>query len=118
MKELIRLEEVALFGLGVFLYSLLGYSWWWFWGLLLAPDLSMLGYLINTKIGAWCYNLFHHKGLAIAVVLLGWFMESDIALAAGLILFSHASLDRAFGYGLKHEEGFVFTHLGKIGKEL
>ena len=118
MKELIRLEEVALFGLGVFLFSLLGYSWWWFWGLLLAPDLSMLGYLISDRVGAWCYNLFHHKGFAIVVLLLGWFMEIDALLVVGLIFFSQASLDRIFGYGLKYEQGFKFTHLGEIGKRL
>lgn len=118
MKKLIRLEEVALFGLGVFLFSLLGYSWWWFWGLLLVPDLSMLGYLINAKVGAWCYNLFHHKGVAIVVLLAAWFMGSDMGLVVGLVLFSHASLDRAFGYGLKYEQGFKFTHLGEIGKKI
>lgn len=117
MKELIRFEEIALFGLGVFLFSLLGYSWWWFFGLLLAPDLSMFGYLINEKIGAWTYNLFHHRALSIIVLLVGWFTDSDIVLLAGLILFSHASLDRIFGYGLKYEKGFKFTHLGKIGKK-
>ena len=117
MKELICFEEIALFGLGVFLFSLLGYSWWWFFGLLLAPDLSMFGYLINEKIGAWTYNLFHHRALSIIVLLVGWFMDSDMALVAGLILFSHASLDRIFGYGLKYERGFKYTHLGKIGKK-
>ncbi|SFJ56615.1 DUF4260 domain-containing protein [Myroides guanonis] len=116
MKELVRLEEIALFGLGVFLFSILGYSWWWFFGLLLAPDLSMFGYLINEKMGAWIYNLFHHRALAIIVLLVGWFMDYEIALVAGLILFSHASLDRIFGYGLKYERGFKYTHLGKIGK--
>lgn len=116
MKELVRLEEIALFGLGVFLFSILDYSWWWFFGLLLAPDLSMFGYLINEKMGAWIYNLFHHRALAIIVLLVGWFMDYEIALVAGLILFSHASLDRIFGYGLKYERGFKYTHLGKIGK--
>lgn len=117
MKELIRFEEIALFGLGAFLFSLLDYSWWWFFGLLLAPDLSMFGYLINEKIGAWIYNLFHHRALSIIILLIGWFMDSDIVLLAGLILFSHASLDRIFGYGLKYERGFKYTHLGKIGKQ-
>lgn len=116
MKELVRLEEIALFGLGVFLFSTLDYSWWWFFGLLLAPDLSMFGYLINEKMGSWIYNLFHHRALAIIVLLVGWFMDYEIALVAGLILFSHASLDRIFGYGLKYERGFKYTHLGKIGK--
>lgn len=31
-------------------------------------------------------------------------------------LFSHSAMDRIFGYGLKHENGFKFTHLREIGK--
>ncbi|HEY0262180.1 MAG TPA: DUF4260 family protein [Chitinophagales bacterium] len=33
------------------------------------------------------------------------------------MMFGHSSMDRFFGYGLKTEEGFKFTHLGKIGKD-
>jgi hypothetical protein len=29
---------------------------------------------------------------------------------------AHIGLDRALGYGLKYNAGFVFTHLGRIGK--
>ncbi|MEO6611453.1 MAG: DUF4260 family protein [Chitinophagaceae bacterium] len=29
----------------------------------------------------------------------------------------HSSMDRMFGYGLKTNEGFKYTHLGMIGKE-
>ncbi|PWT99714.1 MAG: DUF4260 domain-containing protein, partial [Bacteroidetes bacterium] len=34
----------------------------------------------------------------------------------GTILWSHSCMDRIFGYGLKYENGFKFTHLGVIGK--
>jgi len=33
----------------------------------------------------------------------------------GIILFSHASMDRIMGYGLKYDKGFKYTHLGEIG---
>jgi hypothetical protein len=36
---------------------------------------------------------------------------------AGVILFSHSSMDRMFGYGLKYTKGFAYTHLGTIGKQ-
>jgi hypothetical protein len=26
-------------------------------------------------------------------------------------------LDRTLGYGLKYESGFLYTHLGKVGKD-
>ena len=116
MNNLIKLEEAALFILSIYLFSLLDYAWWWFPVLLLVPDLSMLGYLAGNKAGAYIYNLFHHRALAIAVYLLGIYMESEAVQLAGVILFSHSSMDRMFGYGLKYEKGFKFTHLGEIGK--
>ena len=116
MKTSLKLEELAMLLLGIFLFSQLNFSWWWFIGLFLAPDLGMLGYLINTKIGAFTYNLFHHKFVAIAIYFFGIFITSEIVQMIGVLLFSHASFDRIFGYGLKYEKGFKFTHLGEIGK--
>lgn len=116
MKKLIQLEEAALFGLGIYLFSLLNYAWWWFPVLLLVPDLSMIGYAFGNKVGAWCYNVIHHRALAIAVYLLGIYLAKDIIELTGIMLFSHSSMDRMFGYGLKYEKGFKFTHLGEIGK--
>tara|TARA_B100001146_G_scaffold146540_1_gene128758 strand:- start:672 stop:1022 length:351 start_codon:yes stop_codon:yes gene_type:complete len=116
MKTSLKLEELAMLLLGIFLFSQLNFSWWWFIGLFLAPDLGMLGYLINTKVGAFTYNLFHHKFVAIAIYFFGIFITSEIVQMIGVLLFSHASFDRIFGYGLKYEKGFKFTHLGEIGK--
>ena len=45
MKNLLKLEEVFMFGLSIFLFSQLDYAWWWYPLLILAPDLSMVGYL-------------------------------------------------------------------------
>lgn len=67
MNKLLRLEEAAMFGLSIYLNSLLPFEWWIFWALLVSPDIGMLGYLINTRIGAISYNLFHHKGIALIV---------------------------------------------------
>lgn len=116
MKTSLKLEELAMLLLGIFLFSQLNFSWWWFIGLFLAPDLGMLGYLINTKVGAFTYNLFHHKFVAIGIYFFGIFITSEIVQMIGILLFSHASFDRIFGYGLKYEKGFKFTHLGEIGK--
>lgn len=101
---------------GAWTFSLLDYSWWWFAGLFFVPDIGMLGYLINNRIGAFTYNLFHHKGVAIALGLTGVFMANEEWQLAGVILFAHSSFDRMLGYGLKYEKGFKFTHLGEIGK--
>lgn len=72
----------------------------------------MIGYAISTKVGAFTYNLFHHKAVAIAVLCLGWYMGNSALELAGIILFGHASMDRMFGYGLKYPDHFKHTHLG------
>jgi len=116
MGLLLKMEELFMLLLGAYLFSLLDYSWWWFLGLLLAPDIGMLGYLIGNKVGAIGYNLFHHRGLAITIYFIGIYLSLPLCQLLGLILFSHASMDRIFGYGLKYNKGFKYTHLGEIGK--
>ena len=116
MKTVIKLEELGLFILGIYLFSLLNYQWWWFLVLILAPDFSMIGYAVSNKIGALSYNLFHHKGIAILLYLIGCYLQIEVMQLIGIILFSHSAMDRIFGYGLKYEKGFKYTHLGKIGK--
>lgn len=116
MRILLKLEEVLMLLLGVYLFGLLDYSWWWFAGLILAPDIGMLGYLLGDRAGAIGYNLFHHKGLAIAIYFFGVYLSLPLLQLIGVILFSHASLDRVMGYGLKYNKGFKYTHLGEIGR--
>jgi hypothetical protein len=115
MKNILSVEELVMFVLGVYLFSLLPYQWWWFLVLLLTPDISMLGYLFGTKTGAISYNIFHHRGIAIALYLIGVYLEIPLCQLIGVILFSHAAMDRVFGYGLKYGKGFKYTHLGEIG---
>ena len=116
MKTLIQLEEIAKLVLAYWASLYLDYPWWVFWAWLLAPDLSMVGYLVNPKIGAWLYNLFHHPALAVAVGIVGTYLHNTELQLAGCILFGHSAMDRVLGYGLKHEDSFQNTHLGRIGK--
>jgi hypothetical protein len=116
MKKLLQLEELAQFGLGIFLFSRLDFAWWWFPALILLPDVSMIGYLVNPKIGAWIYNLIHHKLMGVLVFVLGYYIDNQIVILIGTILFAHSAMDRIAGYGLKFEDSFFNTHLGKIGK--
>ena len=116
MKKVIQLEESGMLLLSIYLFSLLPYLWWWYLVLILAPDLSMLGYLFDKKIGAIIYNIFHHKGIAIAVYVAGCYVHDNLLQLIGVILLGHSGLDRLLGYGLKTYRGFKFTHLGEIGK--
>lgn len=114
MKNVLKLEEIAQFLLGMYLFSLLPYAWWWFPALLLAPDIGMVGYLGGAKMGAFFYNIFHHKGVAIAIYLAGIYFDNSVLQLVGAMLFAHAAFDRMLGYGLKYEKGFKFTHLGDL----
>jgi hypothetical protein len=116
MRNIIRLEEVAMFGLTVFLNHQLPVADWWYWVFFLVPDIGMLGYLINTQVGAFTYNAFHHKGIALLVYIAGIFFTNYTLQFAGLVLFGHSSFDRALGYGLKYGDSFKNTHLGVIGR--
>ena len=118
MKNLLKLEELFLFGLALFLFSQLDYGWGWYALLFLSPDLSMIGYLANPRVGSWTYNLIHHKGLAVVLYVLGSLFSASGAwlMFAGTLLLGHSSFDRVLGYGLKHEDAFQNTHLGRIGR--
>ncbi|MEJ8844153.1 DUF4260 domain-containing protein [Lacibacter sp. H375] len=117
MKTILKLEELAMFLASAYVLYYFDSAWWFYLLLLLGPDISMIGYLAGNKIGAWSYNLFHHKGIAIALIAAGFMIDSDALIITGVILFGHASMDRVAGYGLKYENGFKFTHLGEIGKK-
>jgi Domain of unknown function (DUF4260) len=116
MKNLLKLEEFFMFGLALFLFSKLDYGWGWFALWFFVPDLSMIGYVMNPRVGAWTYNLIHHKGLAVALYVLGYLTKNPALAFAGTLLLGHSSFDRVLGYGLKHEDAFQNTHLGRIGK--
>ncbi len=116
MKYIIRLEELLLLGLAMFLFSKLDYGWGIYALLFFAPDLSMLGYLTNPRIGAWTYNLVHHKGLSVVLYILGYILSIPWLMFAGTILLGHSSFDRVLGYGLKYPDAFQNTHLGWIGR--
>lgn len=112
MKNLLKLEEAGLFLLCLVLYSRLHFAWWVYAALLLAPDIGMLGYLVNNRVGAFTYNLFHHRGLAALLYVVGYLYDIPGLALAGIILLAHSSMDRIFGYGLKYPDHFKHTHLG------
>jgi Domain of unknown function (DUF4260) len=113
---LLRLEALFVVIGAAAAYARLGASWWLFAVLILAPDLSMLGYLVGRKAGAAVYNLVHWYGLAFACIGCGVFGHAPLVLAIGLIWVTHIGFDRALGFGLKYAEGFGVSHLGLMGR--
>jgi hypothetical protein len=116
MKTLLNLDEAASLLLAVLVFAHLPYAWWWLPALFLVPDLSMLGYLAGPRLGAWCYNLAHHKLTALGLGAAGWALGHPALLLAGVVVLFHSSFDRLLGYGFKYESGFKNTHLSQIGQ--
>lgn len=114
MKNILKLEQLTLFFICIYMYAHFGYSWIWFVGLFFTPDLLMLGYLFGNKVGAICYNLVHTYITSFALALIGYLYSFDNVLMVGMIFTSHIAFDRMLGYGLKKFEGFKFTHLGNL----
>lgn len=118
MKTTLKLEEAAMTIVAIYFLSLynLGLSFW-VWALLFfTPDIGMLGYLVNKKLGAFTYNLLHHKGIGLAISVMGYYWQNELLIAIGILLFAHSSFDRVAGYGLKYPDSFKNTHLGRLEK--
>jgi len=111
---LLRVEGVSVLGLSAFFYHESHASWILFALLFLVPDLFMLGYLVNTRVGAAAYNLVHTLfvpgGLIIAAIL----ASRSQLLPFLLIWTAHIGFDRMLGYGLKYPTRFKDTHLQHV----
>jgi hypothetical protein len=109
-----RFEGFFIFLLSIFAYFRLDGNWQVFVLLLFLPDISMVGYVKDSKLGALTYNFMHNFVLAISLFLVGVVANLELITYLGLILGAHVGLDRALGFGLKEKTGFKDTHLGKI----
>jgi hypothetical protein len=113
---LLRAEWLAIFLAGVVTYLEFGGHPLALLPLLIAPDLSMVGYLAGPRIGALTYNLAHNLVVALGVLAVGWFVPVAPLALAGAVLLAHVGMDRSLGYGLKLPTDFRDTHLGRIGR--
>lgn len=76
------------------------------------PDVSMLGYLLNKRLGAAIYNVAHSTIGPIVLLVYGYHSNPAgwVYVIGGLWL-AHIGVDRVFGYGLKYPSSFAHTHL-------
>jgi hypothetical protein len=115
-RIVLRLEGAALLAVATLLYAKVGESWWLFAILFLAPDLGLLGYLGGARIGAIIYNAAHTLVGPLLLAAAGLLLPAYILVQLALIWIAHIGFDRLVGYGLKYADGFVFTHLGRVGR--
>lgn len=114
VKRLLKLEGLVLFVGAIALYAMSGGSWVLFVVLLLAPDLSMLGYGVNTRVGALAYNSVHTYLLPALLLAVGLLSSAPLATQIGLIWLAHIGMDRTVGYGLKYPTAFKDTHMQRV----
>lgn len=111
---LLRLEGASVLGLSVLFYRQSHASWVVFAVLFFWPDLFMLGYLVDARIGAAIYNSVHTFFapavlIAVAVLASQWQL-----LPFALIWTAHIGFDRMLGFGLKYPTRFQDTHLQHV----
>lgn len=82
--------------------------------LFLTPDLFMIGYAINPRIGSASYNLVHTLTLPLTLFLISYIERWPLTSAIALIWIVHIAADRLLGYGLKYPTFFKDTHLQHI----
>jgi len=111
---LLRIEGAALFALCLYGYRLTGAGWGLFLLLFLWPDLFLLGYLGNVRLGATLYNGAHMEALPVLLAGVAYAQHREALLAFALIGLAHIALDRALGFGLKYPTFFKDTHLQRV----
>jgi hypothetical protein len=113
-RILLRTEGGAVAVAAIAVYFHEGYPWWLFVALILAPDLSMIGYAGGLRVGAATYNAAHTYAFPVVLTAVGLLGGADLAVEIGLIWLAHIGVDRAIGYGLKYPSGFKDTHLQRV----
>ncbi|WP_332650211.1 DUF4260 domain-containing protein [Lysinibacillus sp. 54212] len=114
LQNWIRKEYIIGFICIFIIYIGLDYSILLFFMLLLVPDVSMVGYVMNTKIGVLLYNIVHHLSLPTILLTICIRFNIDPLIPISLIWIAHILMDRALGFGLKYTNNFKETHLQKI----
>jgi hypothetical protein len=117
LNAILRAEWLAVFITGVAGYLAMGGHPLWLLPGLLAPDLTIAGYLGGPRVGAVVYNSVHNLMVALALLVVGWFAPVAWMALAGAILVAHVGMDRSLGFGLKLPTDFRDTHLGRIGRD-
>ena len=111
---LLKLDYAVLLLITLAIYHSLLFSWTLFAILFLAPDLFMLGYLANPRLGSSLYNLGHTFVLPFILMVISYCVHRTLLLEIAIIWISHIAFDRLLGYGLKYPTHFKDTHLQHI----
>ncbi|MEP6988512.1 MAG: DUF4260 domain-containing protein [Chloroflexota bacterium] len=111
---LLRLEGLTVLVAAIAAYAHQGGSIWLFLALLLAPDLSALGYLVNVRVGSISYNAVHTYTVPALLAAAAFALNMPTLLLIAFIWFAHIGMDRVMGFGLKYPTEFKDTHMQHV----
>jgi hypothetical protein len=97
-RPLLHLEGATVFALSLLAYHWSHGSWILFVLLFLVPDLSMVGYLANARVGAITYNAVHSYAVPLAVAAYSFGTHRPAVRALSLIWIAHIGFDRMLGF--------------------
>jgi hypothetical protein len=110
-RPLLHLEGAAVLIVSLFSYHWSQGSWLPFALLFLVPDLSMLGYAANVRVGAITYNAVHTYVGPLELAGYSFGSNRPAICLRSLMWIAHIGLDRMLGFGLKYPTRFNDTHL-------
>ena len=114
VKRIVRIENGFAFAISFYIYVYLNFPIWLFFVLLLVPDITMIGYAMNKKIGAIVYNIGHSLIVPLLFFISYIYFSNDYLLIISIIWLAHIFMDRLLGFGLKYEDTFNITHIQKL----
>ncbi len=112
-----RVEAGALLLAMALVFANRHFSWAEFVVVFVLIDLSIVGYLINKKVGAFVYNSAHSLIIPLLLSGLAELAYGHFLFPLSVIWLAHIGADRMLGFGLKDVDGFRHTHLGHIGRK-
>ena len=110
-RPLLQLEGAAVLIVSLLFYHWSHGSWLQFGLLILLPDLSMLGFAANVRVGAITYNAVHTYVGPLVLAAYSFGSNRATIVSLSLIWFAHIGFDRMIGFGLKYPTRFNDTHL-------
>lgn len=113
-QVLLQAEGCIVLTVSIAAYHQLNGNWLFFFLLFFWPDLFMLGYLRNVRLGASLYNLVHMEAGPLLLGAVAAFENWHNPLLFAIVWMAHIGFDRTLGYGLKYPTFFKDTHLQRV----
>jgi hypothetical protein len=112
--QILRIEGAFALAASLLAYFIFLHGHWGLFALLiLAPDISLLGYAAKNhlRFAGMLYNFAHNYALPALLALAAWKWHAPLAAQIAALWIAHIGLDRLLGFGLKYPEAFKPTHL-------